>query len=1301
MSTFSTKAIAPPSTWQEFEQICCDVWAEELNDPTTQLNGRGGQLQNGVDFYGRQNQTGSLTGVQCKGKDGRYGSFVEEAELLREVKKALGFEPPLDHFILATTVPNDAKIQLIARQLSAQHIKKGLFTVSILGWDEILQRISKYDHLVAKHYKPLSEGTQESKDMFQKLFGLHEEILESQRRIEANHVGPGDVLSANVAIADVSNEFDKAINSQIDELRDMLVSGKPETAKKLLVSLKNNVPTTINKKTEVRIITNIAASDLRLGDNANAIHGFLLAYRLDESVETSASNYLLALLLQEDFEGAKKVGASLVEKFPYSTKIATNYIASFQESELELAKTYENRFPNIGNIQFALYSYHKRQGNISKANECIEKAISSADVPFEAKLAYSGDILDQIFSRSEVVYGQQWTSDVLAKLNTATSILEELFTSSVEAEGGLYLETISNNYAVAQKFQNNLDKACEIAEIAAKKLPDNLDIRRLHVSLLIEKGDWDSASAVSDNLDYKGDWNSLVIYLESKINQKNFNKASEAIDTWLDSRSLKVHEEDILINYKIEIIRQTLGNGANEATRKILHSKPSLVIAHVSYAKLLRLEGNEEDAKAQIEQAIQNLNEDYSYSDRLMIADEAYSNGGYRLALPLYEAMLHEPNIDSPILRRIISCLYEIDERKKLIDLFEGFPQELVESKYCARYAAGIYLRVGDFEKAETYLDIAHEFDPLDLNISINKLMYLLNAKRDDEARSFVETLSLNENDRPLDQMNLSQILLKLGLHERAKELAFRVRRQFHNNPEIHTRYAGFILLGGIENVSPTIVETDCLVTLSSGKDSRKYFICSENTTPLTSDEIKCDHPIAHSLLGHSINEPVVLHINPIESKEFIIDGVFNKHTYQLQETMDRYTTRFPTQGNMFPVTVFDEDGNLTMEPIIRSLQQRRDYVNEQLMNYRNLPIPVALTANQIGTNPIELWTNLQADETQIICCLGSHEERHEAMKLIAKFTDVVVDPLTLINIHRYGMIRLLKKVFGSISTPESTIDLFDEHIASLSTKNQSGYMTADGDGLRFVERTLETTREEREELIEIRDWIKSDITTTPALGGPSAIDFLNELVGKMHPCFKDCIYASSQGNTLFLSDDMRLRDFAKIGWGVDGLWIQPVLIEAKERGIISGDAYADTVSKYVNSGFEFISIDADVLRSLGDSKGYDSDSVLKALTTIGRPNSDIKSSLFVIREYLENCWRADSLLEPKILIVYSTLNAVTLQCTNKNTRLIVLWLVSRSSNIAGSLAPKFMSALQLWCAGHFLEWDSLIEGKNLEFNSK
>jgi hypothetical protein len=148
--------IRPPKNWQTFEDLCLEIFRTVWKDPTAKKNGREGQPQHGTDVYGYPaGEDGALSGVQCKGKNANYGAAVTERELRKEIEKAKKFNPGLKSWILATTAPNNERIEEIARQITVEHQAAGLFKVEVFGWGDLETFIRKDQGVQLQFYPDL------------------------------------------------------------------------------------------------------------------------------------------------------------------------------------------------------------------------------------------------------------------------------------------------------------------------------------------------------------------------------------------------------------------------------------------------------------------------------------------------------------------------------------------------------------------------------------------------------------------------------------------------------------------------------------------------------------------------------------------------------------------------------------------------------------------------------------------------------------------------------------------------------------------------------------------------------------------------------------------------------------------------------------------------------------------------------------------------------------------------------------------------------------------------------------------
>jgi hypothetical protein len=162
MSSLSSTALLKPKDWQDFERKTRVLFECVLADPNTQMNGRIGQPQHGVDIWGyRKEDRQRLVGVQCKRSD----DAITTAELEAELEKAKGFEPPISEFIVVTTAPRDAKIQQRARELTESLSQKERpISVTVWGWQDVEEQAARYvdaHHAFDPTFNPYVERAQQ------------------------------------------------------------------------------------------------------------------------------------------------------------------------------------------------------------------------------------------------------------------------------------------------------------------------------------------------------------------------------------------------------------------------------------------------------------------------------------------------------------------------------------------------------------------------------------------------------------------------------------------------------------------------------------------------------------------------------------------------------------------------------------------------------------------------------------------------------------------------------------------------------------------------------------------------------------------------------------------------------------------------------------------------------------------------------------------------------------------------------------------------------------------------------------
>ncbi|MEJ5083082.1 restriction endonuclease [Ochrobactrum sp. MYb379] len=96
---------APTRSWEQFEELCANIFQSAWRDPALVRHGRVGQRQSGVDIVARNGALYPI-GLQCKKRKRWPVSRITTAQIDTEVAGALALSPALKAFYILTTAPD-------------------------------------------------------------------------------------------------------------------------------------------------------------------------------------------------------------------------------------------------------------------------------------------------------------------------------------------------------------------------------------------------------------------------------------------------------------------------------------------------------------------------------------------------------------------------------------------------------------------------------------------------------------------------------------------------------------------------------------------------------------------------------------------------------------------------------------------------------------------------------------------------------------------------------------------------------------------------------------------------------------------------------------------------------------------------------------------------------------------------------------------------------------------------------------------------------------------------------------------
>jgi tetratricopeptide (TPR) repeat protein len=1304
MISFINAQIPPPSNWQDFESLCADLWRAIWNDPDTQKNGRGGQEQNGVDVYGQPQNGDTYEGVQCKGKDGRYGQAVTAAELRAEVEKTKSFSPKITKFILATTAPNDQKIQGIAREITEKHRAEGLFDVVVLGWEEILARLVEHTNVLQIHYSDFVPQSSKILDGIELLSAdqLTEATLAEERHAESICLAK-EVLDValllkrqlNNAEIGSSNPIDEFLNDELDQCREWLKAFKCREAIQQLERLKAKHWQKATNRTRFRIVSNIAAAHLILGDNEKAANGYLEAYQYDANDEISLCNVSLAHLINGDTSESVRFALKAVEKYPESSRGYSSLLAVLSEDPKLTDPT--PHIPQVmlknADVLYALGRFFIKKQQFKKALEYLGRSYATDNSSVEIQAGYAEAILSDILDVKIIARGGGLSKEQREQVEKARDLLTEAWEKVKTTDVVFRFLSHAQNLSTALALLGQNDAALSVAEeVHSIDSTDHKIVRQIAL-LLIRMERFDRASSILKITPNDAFEEKVLLQAEVLIELAKFDDALVLLSEFLSSSPspellfLALRLKNLVTKHLVGLV------AAKNELFGLLDENPTNIFFKIQLSDFLYEEGDIEASKTVVKEAYRALSDTTDYAGIYFLAETLFKHSLYKEAASLYEKMI-VPGDDSPPMRQLLICLIEDDRRTNALSILEDLPSHLRHIPFYLKISGVLYRRIGDLEAAADEFLAYIEKVPNDLQIFLAWVEVSHSLGKDDKVKKMLAERLDYPNAKPKELVQLFHLLYHFGYEDRAEKLAYKVRRQFPNDPDIHLGYVFLYLNGTTDSkfldIKTVDLNTAFLVEFPNGQ--KKWFIIDDDIQcNFDLGELPSDHPISQKALGKKAGQTIITSNSEIYVEESKVIEVKHKYIHALHQSMNDFGMKFPGNQNLqnVPITI-SGDIEKDLKPILDTIARRHQTMKTIEEIYITSPMPLCIVAHMINEHPFELFVGFaQNKNVSIVCCQGLFEERVSAFDaLISPESKIIVDPIALYNFGLFHLLEPLLKVFPDLGIVQSTLDLFDQLIEKRKGLGSEGFMTLNNEGGQIVrtEVSANDVKSNIEILEGLRSWASEHCTMLRAVPKNDPDPEFIQIAEHMHPSFSDSLLAADGSGRLLFSDDLRLRSLGKLHFGINGVWIQPVLYRLLKAGEITLKKYADVIYDLVQAGFVFISTEREVLYALAEDEMWKPTGKFDfMIKTLGDDTSELESSFQVAIGFLVILWEKNIPLFNRRRLFGSILDVFTSK--NGVDPIQILDRFAGEFNrisLVDSRRKTYLITIAKWCRGHF-----------------
>ena len=1122
------------------------------------------------------------------------------------------------------------------------------------------QMLLKFDRMQLEGQKHLSEQNQAIQDTLQE---LDTKVTELPNRY------------LDISISDeIDTPIAKEYQSEIDDIRVLLQTYRPKSALDQFKKLQERIWTDAPPIVKFRILTNMAAAHFELNNEQNATELLLEAFQYNSEDEKAFSNRALAHYLLGELESAKEYAKQTLEKNPANINARVVLIHVFSKKEpLERVITqvpdYLQEKPQIAH---AFSDIAKEQGCLEEAKKWREVTVKQdADPGFKASLATI--LIEQVLDDPFNMYTKQLEDSQKEQLSRAVELLTEAWDCVADTELRSVRTDWIINRSTALRLLGKSQDAIKDLDVAIEIEPSDSMLSMLlknRAILAFEQGNQEDAVEFLERIQSEPEtFEAQIIIASILFGSKCYDEAITKLNNLLTT-NLSSELKDEANRWLVRIYIDTERFEEAERILTILQeSSPTSILNFINAAQISNGTGKREEAISLLKEAYEIAKDCESSIEIVELADELFDHQQFIEAATLYER-LADTSQNSQLTLGVLASYYNAGEHGQALEICQKLREKYGPLENISEREIMIYKEIGDMNQAETVCKVYLNKFPNDINMQIRLGLVYYRSNKAEEIDNILDSFSDFKNFSFLENLFLEACVQLAFLYqvrsqpEKALQVMYETRRTYYKNPDAHLKYIGLFYQVNkqIPDVlNPVQVQLDTAVQIDSPDQSVRYIILDCDDVDITRGERHISEPLVQRLLGKIENDEVDLGKTPLGQRVGKITDIKSKYVCALQESSQEFKKFFPDDEGLWSITLDESADNLTnnaskktdstdLQPILEFTDKQHEASLEIENVYKEHLPPIGAFMNLTGRNVLEAWSLLiNKPDLGIRCFVGSAKEKFQAFNLLKEPTPkLVVDIVSLITLHSLEAADTVVKTFGKLAVAQSTIDGLLQIIHEQESMwSQREGMSIEKQGNRYVRHMINPDDVKRsvERLKNLVKWIRENcdvLPCTPALQ-------MNQLRKRkldeaFHPIFLDTLLIATQPGHLLLSDDERLRDYAKTTFNsdagtdfqIEGVWTQVILEHCLNLNVLDKAQYDKMIIQLVCSNYYHIEFDTDVLMEALKQANWNLAEPYNSLVQAFREQKmSLQAALNVSVDFLFKIWE-----EP---IPYSQLKFVTL----------------------------------------------------------
>jgi hypothetical protein len=492
------------------------------------------------------------------------------------------------------------------------------------------------------------------------------------------------------------------------------------------------------------------------------------------------------------------------------------------------------------------------------------------------------------------------------------------------------------------------------------------------------------------------------------------------------------------------------------------------------------------------------------------------------------------------------------------------------------------------------------------------------------------------------------------GYPDQALAYGYDLLRLHFGDPNAHRAYTFNLLPFEPRPTVPEFTEVSegCAVCyLEEYEDRENWMIIEDARDPdISRDEYSRDHPLSRAMMGKKVGERVVFSAGTIGERAATIKSIVSKYVFRFQDSMHNWQIRFPNVPGLesFKVVRTNKEGKAEFDPspMIMSIERLAGNLQTLKELYATTPMPIFMFGSARGKGSIQTTFYLaQQSDVGVYCCVGSADERSDALIALDTSGTWIIEPSALATIFLLDLEDDLSGFPVNLVLSQGTIADFDEMLREDTRfHGDSGILVKHGTGIALVPQTV-SEREERVRLFTER--IKK-VKSVSSIRGCLELAKLDKqhrevTIKALGEGGAESIVLAAKPGHLLWTDDSRLGGFARNEHGVKSAWTQVVLQWAAQRGHISEQKFFASTAKLIGYGYFFTSPSLPALIAAAEISDWDKARwpLSKALDQLGTDSIQLRDAASLTVPFLEKVYRASILDERRRTLMWALMDKI------------------------------------------------------------